>query len=49
MAYSINTEPLLKEDRDGDFEDDFDTDIDDTAIVHSHEEPFIKHQIPYDR
>ncbi|XP_058801532.1 equilibrative nucleoside transporter 2 [Phymastichus coffea] len=49
MAYSINTEPLLKEDSDDDLENEADTDTDDLAIVHSHDEPFLKHQLPYDR
>ncbi|XP_001602781.1 equilibrative nucleoside transporter 1 [Nasonia vitripennis] len=49
MAYSINTEPLLREEKDTDSEDEIDTEIDDPNIVYSHEEPFIKHQIPYDR
>ncbi|KAJ8673448.1 hypothetical protein QAD02_004710 [Eretmocerus hayati] len=49
MITATNSEPLLKEEDECNYESDIDTDSDDPSIVHSHKEPFIRREVPYDR
>lgn len=49
MAYSINRQPLLKGTSDSEFEDDVETDVDDSSTVVPDEKPFLKVYEPYDK
>ncbi|KAG7213809.1 hypothetical protein KM043_003025 [Ampulex compressa] len=49
MSRSINRRPLLGGASDSEFEDDLETEVDDTGICASDEKPFLKHHGPHDK
>lgn len=49
MSYSINRRPLLGGASDSEFEDDFETEVDDPSVTIPDEKPFLKPYEPHDK